>query len=148
MIVELVNQMLLAVKGSSVSEIEYNPNGLRLRIVRGAGQPAGAGETPSSAPSAAPVPQTSLRTDARHIIRAGMHGTFCRASAPDQAPLTDVGLEVEAGQSLGLIESMKMLHAVETDHPGRIAEILATNGAAVEPGTPLFAIELKATGNV
>ena len=153
MLTELVDRMLLAVMGSSVSEIELHADGFRVRLVResGARPRPGPGPAPalprSDAPPADAAP-VAARADARHIVTAGMHGTFYRASAPDQPALVQVGQRVETGQQLGLIESMKMLHGVETDVGGRVAEVLADGGAAVEPGAALFAIEPEGDGDV
>jgi acetyl-CoA carboxylase biotin carboxyl carrier protein len=147
MIAELVELMLLAVRGSSVSEFEQHVDGHRLRLVRDLGQQEIAAETPQPA-----APTTAAAEPGEHarqeIVRAGMHGTFYRASAPDQAPLVELGQRVKAGQQLALIESMKMLHAVETDHAGRVAEVLAASGAPVEPGAPLFVIETEESHDV
>lgn len=70
-----------------------------------------------------------------------MVGTFFRARAPGDEPFIDVGQEVRAGQTLGVIEAMKMLTELECDVDGRIAEILVENGSLVEFGQPLFSIE-------
>ena len=144
---ELVNVMLHAVQGSSVSEIEYQMDGHRLRLVRDPGR----AEVPvgrSPAVVAATAEADPAENQRREIIRAGMHGTFYRASAPDLPPLVELGQRVEAGQQLGLIESMKMLHAVEAEHAGRVAEILADGASPVEPGAPLFAIDIEDTRDV
>ncbi|GAA4334626.1 acetyl-CoA carboxylase biotin carboxyl carrier protein [Variovorax defluvii] len=140
MIAELVDMMLLAVRGSSVSEIEQHADGHRLRLVRDLGQQEIVAETPQAAAPAI-AEADPVENERKEIVRAGMHGTFYRASAPDQPPLVELGQRVEAGQQLALIESMKMLHAVETDHAGRVAEVLASSGAPVEPGAPLFVID-------
>ncbi|WP_087753618.1 acetyl-CoA carboxylase biotin carboxyl carrier protein [Paraburkholderia caledonica] len=70
-----------------------------------------------------------------------MVGTFYRAAAPDAPPFVEVGSEVEIGQSLAVIEAMKLLNEVESDVVGRLTEILVENGAFVELGQPLFTIE-------
>lgn len=149
MIQDMVAALLRSVEGSCVSEIEYEFEGHRLRIVRavgGAGAPAGAGtgtstavaprtETPATGSAPAAVRPNAV------IVRASMHGTFYRSPAPGEAPLVDVGQLVEAGQQLALLEAMKMLHAVEAEEGGRVLKVLADNGAAVEPGTPLFELQ-------
>lgn len=144
MVAELLDMMLLAVRGSSVSEIEYHADGHRLRLVRDPGREEVPGERPRVPVAAVPEAEADpVGHERREIIRAGMHGTFYRASAPEQPPLVELGQRVEAGQQLGLIESMKMLHAVETEHAGLVTEVLATSGALVEPGSPLFAIDAE-----
>lgn len=149
MVAELLDMMLLAVRGSSVSEIEYHADGHRLRLVRDPGQAGVPGEGPRVAVTAVPEAEADpVGHERREIIRAAMHGTFYRASAPEQPALVELGQRVEAGQQLGLIESMKMLHAVEGDHAGRVAEILVDGAAPVEPGAPLFVIDLEETRDV
>lgn len=147
MLTEVVDRMLLAVRGSSVTEMEWHADGFRLRLVREAGARPRPARPRQGAPAVDAAP-AAARADARHIVRAGMHGTFYRASAPDQPALVQVGQRVEAGQPLGLIESMKMLHGVEADVGGRVAEVLVDAGAAVEPGAALFAIEREGHGDV
>lgn len=147
MVAELVDKLLLAVSGSRVTEIEYQANGVRLRLVLREGKP---GIAPPRPHTGRPVdePAPGERPLDRHVVVAGMHGTFYRASAPEQPPLVEAGQHVEAGQSLGLIESMKMLNSVESEHAGRVVEVLASNGALVEPDSPLFVIEAGNAGHV
>lgn len=147
MLLAMVEAMLLAVRGSCVSELEYRAHGQRLRIVRDPDGPQATAE-PAEAesmevPAAAPLQQRH-----RKIVCAGMSGTFYLASAPDQPPLVQAGQRVQAGQQLALIESMKMLHTVEAEHSGELSEVLSANGAAVEAGTPLFAIDTEDPADV
>jgi len=149
MIPQILDALLRSVQGSSVTEIEYHANGQRFRLVR---QPHAfaAAEVPSAAVAApAVIPAVDEPAAAKPFtVRAGMHGTFYRAAAPDQPPLVDLGQRVEAGQQLALLEAMKMLHAVEAECAGRIARILSDNGAPVEPGAPLFEIAVEEGGDV
>jgi acetyl-CoA carboxylase biotin carboxyl carrier protein len=76
-----------------------------------------------------------------HIITSPMVGTFYRAPSPGAKPFVEVGQRVEAGQTLCIIEAMKMLNQIETDKAGVIAAILVDNGQPVEYGQPLFVIQ-------
>jgi acetyl-CoA carboxylase biotin carboxyl carrier protein len=96
-----------------------------------------AGKREVTAASSEPEPLSS----ARRVFKAPMVGTFYRAAAPDAPPFVEVGSEVEIGQSLAVIEAMKLLNEVESDVVGRLTEILVENGAFVELGQPLFTIE-------
>ncbi len=142
---ELVESLLRSVQGSAVIEIEYEADGRRLRLVR----------EPHAAPvavvqPAAPCarPKTEPGAGISQLVRAPVYGTFYRSSAPGEPPIADVGQAVEVGQQLGLVEAMKMLHAVEAECPGRIVKVFAENGTAIEPGTPLFEIEMTGSGGV
>ncbi|HID41408.1 MAG TPA: acetyl-CoA carboxylase biotin carboxyl carrier protein, partial [Pyrodictium sp.] len=74
-------------------------------------------------------------------VTAPMVGTFYRAPAPGARPFVEVGQRVEAGDTLCIIEAMKMLNQIEADKAGTIAAILVENGQPVEYGQPLFVIQ-------
>jgi len=102
---------------------------------------------PAAAPSAAPAatPQADAAagadTSKRHIVRAPMVGTFYRASAPGAKPFAEIGQTVKQGQTVCIIEAMKMLNQIECDASGVIAEILIENGQPVEFDQPMFALD-------
>ena len=73
-----------------------------------------------------------------HVIRSPMVGTFYRASAPGAKPFVEVGQTVKSGQTLCIIEAMKLLNEIETDRDGIVKAVLAENGQPVEYGEPLF----------
>ncbi len=83
---------------------------------------------------AAPVPKG-------HTITSPMVGTFYRAASPGEEPFVEVGHRVEVGQTLCIIEAMKILNQIESDRAGTVAAILVENGTPVEYGEPLFIIE-------
>ncbi len=95
------------------------------------GQAGSAPEAPAAAEPAAP---------AGHLVKAPMVGTFYRAPNPGAAPFIDVGQSVKEGDTLCIIEAMKLLNEIETDHAGVIKEVLVENGQPVEYGQPLFVI--------
>ena len=76
-----------------------------------------------------------------HCVFAGMTGTFYRSPAPSQPTFVSVGDIVEEGQTLAIVEAMKLLNPIEADRAGRVSKILADDGAAVFSETPLFVIE-------
>lgn len=100
--------------------------------------PTAPAQAPTSAP--APAPATSASSK-HHIVRAPMVGTFYRASAPGAKPFADVGQTVKQGQTLCIIEAMKMLNQIEADASGVITEVLIENGQPVEFDQPMFAID-------
>lgn len=78
---------------------------------------------------------------AGHVVKSPMVGTFYRGSQPGAAPFVDVGSEVAAGQTLCIIEAMKLLNEIECDKAGKVKAVLVENGQPVEYGQPLFVIE-------
>jgi acetyl-CoA carboxylase biotin carboxyl carrier protein len=140
MIEEMVKELLLSIQGSSVTEVEYETNGVRLRLVRrlktGEAQPI-----VSNAPdcnNGLEPPDAGPKT---HTISANMHGTFYQAASPTEPPFVEPGQQIKEGQQIAVLEAMKMLHEVEADITGIVIKVLVENGAAVEPGTALFTVE-------
>ena len=98
---------------------------------------------PAAVPAAADVQATDeTRTEmpAGQVVKAPLVGTFYSASAPDAAPFVQVGDTVAEGQTLGIIEAMKLMNEIESDYAGTVKEILVENGQMVEYGQPLFVI--------
>ena len=78
---------------------------------------------------------------AGHVVKSPMVGTFYRASSPGGKPFVEVGNQVKEGETICIIEAMKILNEIEADKSGTITRILGENGQAVEYGQPLFVIE-------
>jgi len=102
---------------------------------------------PVAAPAAAPVAQAATETapaasshDGDYIL-SPMVGTFYEAPSPDSPPFVKVGDIVKKGQTLGILEAMKIMNELEADFDCKIVEILVKNGQAVEYDMPLFAVE-------
>ncbi|GAA3083553.1 acetyl-CoA carboxylase biotin carboxyl carrier protein [Streptosporangium carneum] len=76
--------------------------------------------------------------DGTFVVHAPLVGTFYRASSPGAPPFADVGDEIVAGQQLAIVEAMKLMNAVKIDRPGRVVEVLVSDGSPVEYGEPLF----------
>lgn len=141
------------VSESNVSELEITEAEGKVRIVKGgAAMPVAAvqhSHAPVYAPSAPLVPAvdaglpavTLPEVEVGHTVKSPMVGTFYRASAPDAKPFVEVGDVVKEGQTICIIEAMKILNEIETDKAGTVSQILCQNGQAVEYGQPLFIIE-------
>lgn len=144
------------VSESNVSELEITEAEGKVRIVKSSPVGVAAPIVTSMAPvvatgvpvappaveassglsaAAAPVPQTG------HVVKSPMVGTFYRASAPGAKPFAEVGQAVKEGDTICIVEAMKILNEIETDKGGTITQILVENGQAVEYGQPLFIIE-------
>ena len=91
-----------------------------------------------TAPEAAPVPAPA---DVGHTVKSPMVGTFYRSASPEAKSFVEVGDTVKEGDTLCIIEAMKILNEIESDKSGVVKSALAENGQAVEYGQPLFIIE-------
>jgi len=89
----------------------------------------------------APEPPAPASEKKGHVVSSPFVGTFYRTPAPDQPAFVEVGSVVKKGQTLCIIEAMKLMNEIETDESGLITEILVENGQPVEFGQPLFRIE-------
>jgi acetyl-CoA carboxylase biotin carboxyl carrier protein len=94
---------------------------------------------PAATPAAAPAPAEDAVPEG-HVVRSPMVGTFYRAPAPGSKNFAEVGQSVNAGDTLCIIEAMKLLNEIEADQGGTIKAILVENGQPVEYGEPLFVI--------
>ena len=96
---------------------------------------AAAGAAPAAA---APAPADA---PAGHAVKSPMVGTFYRSSSPGAKPFVEIGSQVKQGETVCIIEAMKILNEIEADKSGTIAKVLIENGQPVEYGQPLFIIE-------
>ena len=94
---------------------------------------------PAALAAAAPAPAPAAKAD--HTVTAPMVGTFYSAATPGAKAFVDIGSEVNVGDTLCIIEAMKMMNQIESDKAGRVTAILVKNGDPVEFGQPLFIIE-------
>lgn len=142
------------VSESNVSELEITEAEGKVRIVKGggaapqivapaAGAASAAALTPPAAAQAAtaPVPAAAPAAPAGHVVKSPMVGTFYRCASPGAKPFIEVGSQVKEGETICIIEAMKILNEIEADKSGTITQILVDNGQAVEYGQPLFVIE-------
>jgi len=134
------------VQQSGIAELEISEGEERVRISRGvSGAQTAAPVTHTvtlplaGAPAATAVPAESVVAAAPegHVIRSPMVGTFYRASAPGAKAFVEVGQAVKAGDTLCIIEAMKLLNEIEADRDGTVKAILAESGQPVEYGEPL-----------
>lgn len=139
------------VSESNVSELEITEAEGKVRIVKGGGavvqqvmaapvlaQPAVAAAP--AAPAATPAPAAAA-VPAGHVVKSPMVGTFYRAASPGAKPFVEVGSQIKEGETICIIEAMKILNEIEADKSGTVTQILGENGQAVEYGQPLFVIE-------
>lgn len=140
------------VSESNVSELEITEAEGKVRIVKGGPAAAQAYAAPVAMPApalaaaaapaaAAPAPAAAPEAAKGHIVKSPMVGTFYRASAPGAKSFVEIGAQVKEGDTICIIEAMKILNEIEADKGGTITQILCENGQAVEYGQPLFVIE-------
>lgn len=137
------------VSESNVSELEITEAEGKVRIVKSSGAPvvmqqpavAMVAAPVASAPAAAPVAEAAPAAPAGHAVKSPMVGTFYRSSSPGAKPFVDIGSVVKEGETICIIEAMKILNEIEADKSGTVTQILLENGQAVEYGQPLFIIE-------
>lgn len=137
------------VSDSNVSELEITEAEGKVRIVKGGGAvvqqfappPMAAAPAPAALAAAPAVAPAAVEAPTGHIVKSPMVGTFYRSSSPGAKPFVEVGSQVKEGETVCIIEAMKILNEIETDKSGTITKILCENGQAVEYGQPLFVIE-------
>jgi len=140
---------------SDIAELEVTEGESKVRIVKSSAipqnqvvmvppqgvqqysAPAVAGAAP--APSAAPAPAAAAEPTG-HVVKSPMVGTFYRSSAPGAPAFVEVGSTVKEGDTLCIIEAMKLLNEIDADISGTVTKVLVENGQPVEFGQPLFVI--------
>lgn len=136
------------VSESNVSELEITEAEGKVRIVKSSGaplvmqQPVAMVAAPAAAPAtAAPAADAAPAAPAGHAVKSPMVGTFYRSASPGAKPFVELGSVVKEGETICIIEAMKILNEIEADKSGTVTKILSENGQAVEYGQPLFIIE-------
>lgn len=137
------------VSESNVSELEITEAEGKVRIVKGGGagyqpmqpQYAPGAQQPAAAPLAPAAPAAPAEAPAGHTVKSPMVGTFYRSASPGAKPFVEIGSQVKEGDTVCIIEAMKILNEIEADKAGTVTRILCENGQAVEYGQPLFTIE-------
>jgi acetyl-CoA carboxylase biotin carboxyl carrier protein len=145
-----VKKLIELLEESGIAEIEIKEGEESVRISRQQGgahpvyqqpvmhypPPAGAAQSVAPTPVVAtPAPNNE------HAVTAPMVGTYYASSAPGAKPFVDIGSEVKVGDTLCIIEAMKMMNQIESDRAGKVTAVLAKNGEPVEFGQVLFIIE-------
>lgn len=141
------------VSESNVSELEITEAEGKVRIVKASPMMGGAVMTYAPAPSAPMAPPAPAAVapavavaevpakPAGHEVKSPMVGTFYRSATPGGKPFVELGSVVKVGETICIVEAMKILNEIESDRAGTVVQILIENGEAVEYGQPLFVIE-------
>ena len=142
--------LIKTVSDSELTDFDYEENGTRIRLKKKketvvvAGASADVPTAPLAAAQAA-IQNSEAVADADSepegtIVKSPLVGTFYAAPAEDAAPFVSVGDLVKKGQTLAIVEAMKLMNEIESDFDGKVAEVYVENGQAVEYGQPLFRI--------
>jgi len=144
-----IKKLIELLEDSGLAEIEIRQGEESIRISRAS---SAAAALPAPAPvAAAPAAPPAAETPAApasaepalppgHPVKSPMVGTFYSAATPEAKPFVDVGTVVSVGDTLCIIEAMKIFNEIEADRAGKVVAVLKTNGEAVEYGEPLFII--------
>jgi acetyl-CoA carboxylase biotin carboxyl carrier protein len=149
-----VKKLIELLEESDVAEIEIHEGEESVRISRSSSmpaamampammpQPTAAAAAPAVAPTPAPAAAEEIEPEVTgHAVRSPMVGTFYRSPSPGSKPFVEVGQQVSVGDTLCIIEAMKILNQIESDKAGTVKQILVENGEPVEYNEPLFIID-------
>ena len=134
------------VSDSNVSELEITEAEGKVRIVKSSGAPL-VMQQPATVTAAAAAPPVAavitevLPVETSHAVKSPMVGTFYRSASPGAKPFVELGDVIKQGETICIIEAMKILNEIEADKAGTVSKILCQNGQAVEYGQTLFLID-------
>ncbi|WP_117236013.1 acetyl-CoA carboxylase biotin carboxyl carrier protein [Vibrio maerlii] len=148
-----IKKLIELVEESGIAELEISEGEESVRISRNSTAPVAAPVQYAAAPAAAPAPvaapaaapaeavEAPAAAPAGHQVLSPMVGTFYAAPSPDAKPFVKVGQQVTAGETLCIVEAMKMMNQIEADKSGTVVAILAEDGQPIEFDQPLIVIE-------
>jgi acetyl-CoA carboxylase biotin carboxyl carrier protein len=143
-LIELVEESGVAeleiTEGEESVRIHRGPTGVQAPVNYSFAAPAAPQAAPAPAPAAAPVAAEPAAPEG-HVVKSPMVGTFYRASSPTSKAFAEVGQQVKVGDTLCIIEAMKMMNQIESDKAGVVKAILVENQDPVEFDQPMFIIE-------
>jgi acetyl-CoA carboxylase biotin carboxyl carrier protein len=152
---EELKALIRLVEESDIDELEIGRWGRTVRIVKHRQRPGAApaaplshgpvhaSEVPAGAAGGTGIEGGQDQGTQHHAVESPMVGTFYRAPAPEAPPFVEVGDTVRVGQTLCILEAMKLMNELQSEVSGTVRKILAENGAPVEYGQPLFEIEIR-----
>jgi acetyl-CoA carboxylase biotin carboxyl carrier protein len=159
--IQHIEQLLRFMTEHNLEEFEYTHGDMRIRLKKPSATPVVslarqvpapeiivAGTAPSPAPASAPSPsaapppvqETRQSADELHVVKSPIVGTYYESPSPGSEAFVKVGAYVETGQTLCIVEAMKLMNEIESDISGEVLRIFVENGQPVEYGQPLFGI--------
>ncbi len=146
---ERLRELIDTLRGGQVGEFEYEDESIRMKFVFGARVHEGTVATAATVlqEPAAPIPTAkatkvvAVDDEGTVLVTSPFVGTFYRSPSPETASFVDVGSRISVGQTLCIVEAMKLMNEIESDVAGTIVEILVDNGVSVEFGQKLFKVK-------
>ena len=140
--IENLIKLIETVSASELTGLKYEENGVKLHLTKKKEQVqvVAAPTAVAEVSVVEPAPEDTGKEEAGKIVKSPLVGTFYVAPAEDADPFVSVGDPVKKGQTLAIIEAMKLMNEIESEYDGTVAEILVENGKPVEYGQPLFRI--------
>ncbi|MFI3155370.1 MAG: acetyl-CoA carboxylase biotin carboxyl carrier protein [Methylococcaceae bacterium] len=141
-----IKKLIEIIEESDIAELEIKEGEESIRISRYSAAPAAVAYAPAPVAAAPAVAAASAVVPAEekitgHVVKSPMVGTFYRSASPGTKVFAEVGQSVQVGDTLCIIEAMKILNQIESDKSGTISKVLVENAEPVEYGQPLFIIE-------
>ena len=139
-----LKKLIDLVQESGIAELEITEGEEKVKIVKGGVVSLTTTAAPAAGPVAAPPPEAKpaaappAEGQEGHVVKAPMVGTFYRSPSPDAKPFVEVGQPVKEGDTICIIEAMKLMNEIEADASGVVKAVLVENGQPVEYGQPLF----------
>ena len=142
-----LKKLIDLVQESGIAELEITEGEEKVKIVKGGAVSVMTAAAPAAAPApaaameakpAATPPAEPTAGQEGHVVKAPMVGTFYRSPSPDAKPFVEVGQSVKEGETICIIEAMKLMNEIEADASGVVKAVLVENGQPVEYGQPLF----------
>jgi acetyl-CoA carboxylase biotin carboxyl carrier protein len=139
---EELKSLIATLEEGGVGEFEYEDENSRVRLSFGspAAPPAQVIMSPAAVAPAAPAGPTPSEDEAADYITSPFVGTFYTASSPEADPFTAVGKMIKPGQTLCIVEAMKLMNEIESEISGKVLDVLVENGTSVEFGQKLFKV--------
>jgi acetyl-CoA carboxylase biotin carboxyl carrier protein len=140
---EEARDLIKRLEGSTVQRFSVEAGGTKIEIERSAGTvaPVVAAAPAAAGGAALPTAEDAAAADGRHPIVSPLVGTFYRAAQPGAKPFVEQGDVVDEGQTVAIVEAMKLMNQVKADQAGRVAEIVCSDGDWVEFEQPLIYLE-------
>jgi acetyl-CoA carboxylase biotin carboxyl carrier protein len=147
---EEIEELIRLVEESQINELEIWEGKRKIRISKGLAAATQAMPVPAAAPAPAPAEEPSEKTEdtpklalnLKQVV-SPMVGTFYRAPAPEADPFIEIGQTIQVGQTICIVEAMKVMNEIGSDFSGVVRQVLIDNSEPVEYGQPLFLVETK-----
>jgi acetyl-CoA carboxylase biotin carboxyl carrier protein len=147
--IQHIEQLLRFMSEHNLEEFEYSQGDLRIRlkktsvpeiIVATAAESRTLAASAPAAPGPSPAPESGRSSEDMHLVKSPIVGTFYGSPSPGAEAFVKIGGFIESGQTLCIVEAMKLMNEIESDVSGEVLRIFAENGQPVEYGQPLFGI--------